>query len=80
MAMKIASIADLNAIIEHAKHSPAELERLANNPEAVLAARKLTASPGAVEFLRTMGTADYDEAKEAARPVKDAAGGTLGEN
>lgn len=80
MTTKIASAADLKAIIEHAKHSPAELERLASNPEEVLANRNLTASPGAVAFLRSMGTATYDEGKEAAHPVKDANGTRMGEN
>jgi len=69
----------LKAIIDHAKHSPAELERLTNNPEDVLADRNLTASPGAVAFLKSMGTATYDEAAEAAHAVKDASGTGMGE-
>ncbi len=80
MATKIASAADLKAIVEHAKHSPAELERLTSSPEDVLAGRNLAASPGAVAFLRSMGTAKYDEVAEAARPVKDASGTRMGEN
>lgn len=79
MATKVASTADLKAIIDHAKHSPAELERLTNNPEDVLADRDLTASPGAIAFLKSMGTVVYNEGAEAAREVKDASGTSMGE-
>lgn len=80
MATKVATTADLEAIINAAKHSPGELERLASNPEDVLADRDLVASPGAVEFLRTMGKAKYDEAAELAKAGKDALGTRAGEN
>ena len=80
MTTKIASAADLKAIVEDAKHSPAELERLASNPEEVLANQNLTASPGAVAFLRSMGTAKYDEPKKATQAVRDANGTLMSEN
>ena len=80
MATKVATTADLEAIIKAAKHSPGELERLASNPEDVLAGRGLAASPGAVEFLRTMGKSTYDADKEKAKAGKDALGARAGEN
>ena len=79
MATKVATTADLEAIIKAAKHSPGELERLVNNPEDVLADRGLSASPGAAEFLRTMGKAKYDEAAEMEKAAKDSLGGKMGE-
>ena len=80
MATKVATTADLEAIINAAKHSPGELERLASNPEDVLADRGLTASPDAVAFLRSMGKAKYDEAGQTAKKGKDALGTRAGEN
>ena len=80
MVARVATTADLDAIIKAAKHSPGELERLASNPEDVLADLDLTASPGAVEFLRTMGTSTYDEDREKATASKDALGTRAGEN
>lgn len=80
MAARVATTADLEAIIKAAKHSPGELERLASNPEDVLADRDLTPSPGAVEFLRTMGRSTYDEDKEKEKAVKDSLGPKMGEN
>ncbi|HEY0203639.1 MAG TPA: hypothetical protein VGC15_05790 [Acetobacteraceae bacterium] len=79
MAARVATTADLEAIIKAAKHSPGELERLVSNPEEVLADRDLTASPGAVEFLRSMGKATYDEAAEMEKAGKDALGTGAGE-
>ncbi len=80
MATRVATTVDLEAIIKAAKHSPGELERLASNPEDVLADRDLTASPGAVEFLRTMGKSTYEEDKEIEKASKDALGTRAGEN
>ena len=80
MTTKVASAADLEALVESVKRSPEELERLASNPEDVLADWGLTASLGAVEFLRTMGKARYEDASEAAHPYKDALGTRAGES
>ncbi|MGI4945269.1 MAG: hypothetical protein ACRYHQ_32685 [Janthinobacterium lividum] len=80
MATRVATTADLEAIVNAAKHSPGELERLVSSPGDVLADRDLTASPGAVEFLRTMGEARYDEAAEMEKARKDALGTRAGEN
>ncbi len=80
MATKVATTADLEAIIKAAKHSPGKLEQLASNPEEVLADLDLTASPGAIEFLRTMGKSTYvgDDGKDP--EGKDALGTRAGEN
>ncbi len=56
---KVATIEDLRRLIARAQASPAERDRLLNSTEQVLQAEGLIASPSAVAFLQSLGTADY---------------------
>lgn len=58
-----ATIGDLRRLIVKAQASPAERERLANSPAEVLEAEGLIADQSAIDFLRSMGTADYTPPK-----------------
>lgn len=40
----------------------------------------MTGSPGAISFLRSMGTSIYDEAEDRSKEGKDALGTRMGEN
>ena len=65
---KPVTAAELKQLVDRAKNNPSERERLQNDPEAVLQAMGLIASPGAVEFLRTLGESGFDEKGESLKP------------
>ncbi len=78
--LRPATLKDLQAILSHAANHPAECQRLADAPDDVLQQAGLIATPDAVEFLRSLGQAKFDEDAQAAKPAKnDPAGGGMGE-
>lgn len=67
-ASKQVTLAELNQLLARAKRDPAERARLQDNPEAVLESMGRIASPGAVEFLRSMGETKFDENADLPQP------------
>ena len=62
------TVAELTKLVADAKDNPAELERLQSDPEGVLTAMGRSATPGALEFLRSLGETPLTDAP--ATPVK----------
>ena len=60
---RMPTIEDLKRLIQRAEASPAERERLTDSPEEVMAEEGLIAEKSAMEFLRSMGKADYTPPK-----------------
>ncbi len=74
-----ATLKDLQDILAHAANHPAERQRLAVAPEDALQRAGLIATPDAVDFLRSLGNAKFDEAAQGQTsgtidPLKGGAG------
>ena len=75
-----ATLKDLQAIPTRAANHPAERQKLADAPEDALRQAGLMATPDAVEFLRSLGQAKFNEGAQVARPAKNEPhGGGMGE-
>lgn len=77
-ALRPATLKDLEAMLAQADR-PAEREKLVAAPEDALRQAGLIATPDAVEFLRSLGQASFDEAGQAAKPAHDPLKGGAGE-
>lgn len=60
---------ELQDLVDRARRSPTEMARLQSDPEGVLTAMGRSATPGAVEFLRSMGATALT-GTDPAPPVK----------
>jgi hypothetical protein len=74
-----ATLKDLQAILSHAAKHPAERQRLADASEDVLQQAGLRATPDAIEFLRSLGQAKFDEGAQATKLAKNDSVGGMGE-
>lgn len=77
-ALRPATLADLKEMLARADR-PAEREKLAAAPEEALRHAGLVETPDAIEFLRSFGEADFNEAAQAEKPAHDPLKGGAGE-
>lgn len=79
-ALPIATMQDLQKIVEHVRTHPGEKQKLLENPREALRQAKLRPTPAAEAFITSLGGAQYDEKAEAAKAAKhDTHGTKMGE-
>jgi len=75
-----ATLKDLEAMVTHATHHPSEREKLAAAPDEALQQAGFAATPAAVEFIRSLGKAHFDDSEQDVKPaITDPLKGGAGE-
>jgi len=64
-----ATLKDLEAMVTRASHHPSEREKLAAAPEDALQQAGFAATPAAVEFLKSLGKAKFNESDQDTKPM-----------
>jgi len=68
--LRAPTMQDLQAILSRAANHPHERQKLVDAPEDALRQAGLIATTDAVEFIRSLGQARFDESTQAATPGK----------